>query len=954
MGRYRQSMSEALNIVAENTATAAQVQNLKRAYADMKGKKISLENAKKLQQIFNRFDSNKELLKQLYKADIPFVSAMASARLISKHAQTAQMLMQIRKEGIETAVTELKQINDGPWPLDEGRMKDIYQMQKDGATAKQIAKKMKLDIKVVKSILGEETELTESATQMNNILQEQEDEKGASTAKVPAIDKDNKPGVKIAKIRLKRDKMDGNGTKTEDPEKVKDKLDAEIDKNAVLKQKMETEKQKSVEKATKKLINPETGEPLLQVGIAYKHLKDKMKKAAEKKEEEKPEVKEETLVEYTDKQIKMAFGILNDPRYKGGNYSGAFKAIEKIAKGLASHPSVANALKRANESLEITEGLKIANLVGQSIAHLDMYVELAEDVKKEYFKSGSQMSMFTKSKADQVLKSVPKLIKELRKPGIFTEENIAEGTMVGGLIKYGGQPSSEYNKAVADYKKFMSKSQHSKGAGEKVLGFLFDDSLLDDLYAAQKKNLGDVRPMVVKRMKELGLKEDYDTDIHFGISGVETERPTDLTESTDINFNPPVDMNTLKKYGTFSGQTAGGTDRFFTLKGNNQRMFVIKKAGKIGTLKITAGNRGQDSDKQVKAMAKDLRYKIIDDGDADYNMKKEELEEAKAPFRLSYSDKYGKHAGFEDGSSLQDIQNKAQKLRAKGFKIDKMGRNTSPVKEDFTKKDYDKNEKDNEHSLNTLELVKKFGNSSEKTKMKGIYDRHMKRGHITDPDYSERNKLNQKYYKKLKENFTVQITKTDDSKLVHGSYKTKAEAEKFIRWYKTGNLSKMKAIKIIPESVDPEAVQEGYQGTILAYLKKYTDKAYFKYHKLLVKKGTEGMVKTALTRGVDDRASLIYQYDLPQIVAEDKEGSAYAIGMAKAKKMYNDEPPLEKKTIRKAHHIADKILNNQVQNGDGMETPPETDKPKKKIKIGIVHPAKETLDRLWHKRGDKK
>ena len=210
MGRYRQSMSEALNIVAENTATAAQVQNLKRAYADMKGKTISLENAKKLQQIFNKFDSNKELLKQLYKADIPFVSSMASARLISKHAQTAQMLMQIRKEGIETAVTELKQINDGPWPLDEGRMKDIYQMQKDGATAKQIAKKMKLDIKVVKSILGEETELTESATQMNNILQEQEDEKGASTAKVPAIDKDNKPGVKIAKIRLKRDKMDGN------------------------------------------------------------------------------------------------------------------------------------------------------------------------------------------------------------------------------------------------------------------------------------------------------------------------------------------------------------------------------------------------------------------------------------------------------------------------------------------------------------------------------------------------------------------------------------------------------------------------------------------------------------------------------------------------------------------------------------------------------------------------
>ena len=55
---------------------------------------------------------------------------------------------------------------------------------------------------------------------------------------------------------------------------------------------------------------------------------------------------------FSSQQIKMAYGVLNDPRYKQGNYSGAFKAIEKIAKGLANHPDVANALKRANEELE--------------------------------------------------------------------------------------------------------------------------------------------------------------------------------------------------------------------------------------------------------------------------------------------------------------------------------------------------------------------------------------------------------------------------------------------------------------------------------------------------------------------------------------------------------------------------------------------------------------------------
>jgi hypothetical protein len=59
---------------------------------------------------------------------------------------------------------------------------------------------------------------------------------------------------------------------------------------------------------------------------------------------------------FTDKQIKMAFGVLNDPKYKGGNYDGAVEVINKIAPGLADHPSVANALKRANEDTNEAHG----------------------------------------------------------------------------------------------------------------------------------------------------------------------------------------------------------------------------------------------------------------------------------------------------------------------------------------------------------------------------------------------------------------------------------------------------------------------------------------------------------------------------------------------------------------------------------------------------------------------
>ena len=60
---------------------------------------------------------------------------------------------------------------------------------------------------------------------------------------------------------------------------------------------------------------------------------------------------------------------------------------------------------------------------------------------------------------------------------------------------------------------------------------------------------------------------------------------------------------------------------------------------------------------------------------------KEEITEKIKPFMISYS-KNGQHAGFEDGDSLADIQNKAASLRKKGFTIDKMGRYNPPVKKE--------------------------------------------------------------------------------------------------------------------------------------------------------------------------------------------------------------------------------------------------------------------------------
>ena len=85
-----------------------------------------------------------------------------------------------------------------------------------------------------------------------------------------------------------------------------------------------------------------------------------------------PEATEEKDNEgFTDKEIKMAYGVLNDPRYKGGNYTGAVEVINKIAPGLADHPSVAKALKKTNEAV-------------CSECSKPRFVAMPEEIQKQY------------------------------------------------------------------------------------------------------------------------------------------------------------------------------------------------------------------------------------------------------------------------------------------------------------------------------------------------------------------------------------------------------------------------------------------------------------------------------------------------------------------------------------------------------------------------------------------
>ena len=170
-----------------------------------------------------------------------------------------------------------------------------------------------------------QSKITSAEDKLNSVANYVTNNPEVNEAKIPEIDKDNKPGVKIAKIRAMRDKEDG-GDPTEKgkigaagkialaKEKDTDALEAQIvdlkGKLALVTQKLENEKNKVV----KPEANPDTGEVPLRTGIANAIL-DKKKDTKDLVQSKKK--KEIKVGGKTDIEINPDVDI--------GNYSGGMK-----------------------------------------------------------------------------------------------------------------------------------------------------------------------------------------------------------------------------------------------------------------------------------------------------------------------------------------------------------------------------------------------------------------------------------------------------------------------------------------------------------------------------------------------------------------------------------------------------------------------------------------------------
>ena len=308
MTSYIKTMREAREeMLQAESMSAAQIDKLKKVYEPMRDKKISTANANKLSAMMDKFGKDKDVLIQLFKADIPFVSQSAVTKLITKYNMKGAELNKLRERfGVESVQEEVE--------LDE---------------AKYTGKLMR-DKSVVDYVKTQQ----EKNRKKGNTPQDGAVYHGANWVDIAA------DAIGMNKMSLSKKKaFDWDS----EYEAVAKKLGEEVE----LDEKLDKEDEPKVKEIIKKL----KGASQAHAGQA----KDLQKAVTESaatlaiKLLRKDELDEAEA--YSPKQIKMAIGIASDPRYKGGNYSGAVKAIEKIKGGLSQDKQVAAVLKRQNEAL---------------------------------------------------------------------------------------------------------------------------------------------------------------------------------------------------------------------------------------------------------------------------------------------------------------------------------------------------------------------------------------------------------------------------------------------------------------------------------------------------------------------------------------------------------------------------------------------------------------------------
>jgi hypothetical protein len=539
--------------------------------------------------------------------------------------------------------------------------------------------------------------------------------------------------------------------------------------------------------------------------------------------------KEEVEEKFTSAQIKQAYGILNDPRYKQGNYSGAVNVINKIAPGLADHPDVKNALKRANEELqEASKYLRYSDLLvqkGRMQRAGDKQGERLTDIEieKEKKKLGIKDEFIPEGMVKRVMQTVhdklskeggaagfDDLAKEVKKefginiskdtlkkmPGVKQHRDgdfILEGINPYVSMQRDGQTNKMIYVVLDKDEKEVYKSSDKRLATDylrKNFSKLREETELNEFTQSQlarlKKEYEPLKGKILstaQRTKMDSMLNRYSTDMLVKLANTDIPMLATAAKSIAVmkrgkkwsDFKTPMDMSEadeLQCEACWSGYKQVG------LKKKGNRMVPNCVPEEVYVELFGEADLSKSQVKMVHKVAKKLPK-----GD--------------------FKDRYGK-----DGEAVR------------------YGTATNMVKKklgisEFTKRDFKNLEKVNDHDGAAKGVVDMHGTSAEKMKIDAIIARNNMRGHITKADQTKRDDIVRKYYNKLKEMKHTNTGRND----IRGSF-TNAQLSRMKQTWARKSISDLtKSVKDYVMKLD-KPTQAAIIAAKINHLSDYVDKNF--------------------------------------------------------------------------------------------------------------------------------
>ena len=260
---------------------------------------------------------------------------------------------------------------------------------------------------------------------------------------------------------------------------------------------------------------------------------------------------------YSPKEIKMAIGIASDPRYKGGNMTGAVTAIDKVKKGLSNHPKVAAVLKRQNEDIE--EAVSPAQQAAIAISkkekakeegvELDEYLTPDEKklIAKMYDKKGNltplgKKVMDYKIKKEEVELDEAKL--NSKKIIADLEKGLSIDAIVGNHIDKRSSNKDEILKVIKDYKFSNFKKTGKKEEVENTEEGFSSDAQRRAAFASgykekdkKDKKEGNAFGMALKSAKDKGDKTFVVSGKTYNVEDYNVKEGLDIEDESDYTLD---------------------------------------------------------------------------------------------------------------------------------------------------------------------------------------------------------------------------------------------------------------------------------------------------------------------------------------------------------------------------------------------------------------------------------